>query len=41
LALSATSIRARILAGADPTGLVPPGVAEYIVAHHLYQADRP
>jgi nicotinate-nucleotide adenylyltransferase len=36
---SATQIRDRIAAGGDWRQLVPPGVADYIVEHHLYGAS--
>lgn len=40
---SATEVRARIASGRAWHGLVPPGVAAFIEAHHLYRAspDRP
>jgi nicotinate-nucleotide adenylyltransferase len=37
LEISASDIRARVAAGRSITRLVPPPVAEYIKAHHLYQ----
>lgn len=33
---SASQVRARVAAGADISGLVPPAVARYIAEHHLY-----
>jgi len=35
--LSSSSIRERIAAGADPRGLLPLRVAEYVVSHRLYR----
>ena len=37
LAHSATEVRRRVAAGQAIDGLVPPAVARYIAAHHLYQ----
>ena len=39
LRVSATAIRERVAAGLPIDGLVPPAVAEYIMEHHLYEAD--
>jgi len=36
--VSATSLRSRIQAGDDVSSLLPPGVPEYIAAHHLYRS---
>ena len=36
VAVSASTIRDRVRAGLSIDGLVPPAVAEYIHAHHLY-----
>lgn len=40
LDVSASDIRARVRAGRSIAGLVPPTVADYIEAHHLYRDDR-
>jgi nicotinate-nucleotide adenylyltransferase len=37
LDVSGSDIRARVLAGRSIAGLVPPAVADYIDAHHLYR----
>ena len=41
LDISASDIRGRIAAGRPIEGLVPPSVAEYIEAHHLYREPLP
>lgn len=41
LDISATDIRARVAAGRSIAGLVPPPVASYIEAHHLYRDPPP
>jgi nicotinate-nucleotide adenylyltransferase len=41
LDISATDIRARVAAGRSIEGLVPPPVAAYIEAHHLYRDPPP
>lgn len=40
LPVSSTQVRDAVRGGAEISGLVPPGVAEYIRAHHLY-AEEP
>ena len=41
LDISASDIRARVAAGRPIDGLVPPSVAAYIKAHHLYLQQPP
>ena len=41
LPVSSTAIRERLIKGLPVNNLLPPGVLEYIRAHHLYNEDDP